>query len=114
MVAIARRSLSTIARIPVACHVPSLSGDMTLVSSMISRPVPMPNVLRLARKTQDHELDRRRHSPSMFLLVDFLRRPTCQMDSSSLSECLLYAGHLLHGGKLDAGVRYELLWLTPI
>ncbi|KAG0156219.1 hypothetical protein PDIDSM_3396 [Penicillium digitatum] len=66
----------------------------------------MPNVLRLARKTQDHELDRRRHSPSMFLLVDFLRRPTCQMDSSSLSECLLYAGHLLHGGKLDAGLAF--------
>lgn len=49
MVDIARRSPSAIALIPVAYHVLSLSGDMTLVSTVISRPVPMPNVYRLGR-----------------------------------------------------------------
>ena len=40
MAVIAKRSLSATALIPVACHVLLPSGDMTLVSSMISGSVP--------------------------------------------------------------------------
>lgn len=47
MVAIAKTSAMAIALILVACHVLLPSGDMTLVSSVISWPflIPMPNVV---------------------------------------------------------------------
>lgn len=47
MVAIAKMSTMAIALIPVACHVLLPTGDMTLVSPVISEPfpLPMPNVV---------------------------------------------------------------------
>lgn len=47
MVAIAKTLAMAIAPIPVVCHVLLLSGDMTLVSAVISGPflIPMPNVV---------------------------------------------------------------------
>lgn len=52
------------------------------------------------------KLDQRRHSSSVYISSNFIRRASSQMDAPTLSEYLLYNRHLFHGGELGMSTAY--------